>query len=85
MTCRATITQRMIRDGAPHSECNCAAALAVREALPGRHVEIWSDVIVVDGYEVKTPPELAAWMDLYDELKPVGELTFEFDLAEAAA
>lgn len=85
MTVRATITQRMIRDGAPHSECNCAAALALREQLPGRAVEVWSDVIVVDGYEVKPPPVLAAWIDQYDELKAVAPISFELELPEARA
>jgi hypothetical protein len=80
-----TISPRNIRDGAPHSACNCAAALALRHALPGREIEVWSDVIVVDGVEVPTPPALAAWMEAYDELRSVDPLTFELDVPEKAA
>lgn len=85
MIVTATITARHILDGAPHSACNCAAALALREVLPGRDVEVWSDVIVVDGVDLPTPPALTAWMDDYDELKSVRPLAFELDVPEAAA
>jgi len=80
-----TITPRHIRDGAPHSACNCAAALALRQTLPGREIEVWSDVIVIDGVDLPTPEVLAAWMDDYDELKNVEPLTFPLEVPGAAA
>lgn len=79
------ITTRHIRAGAPHSACNCAAALALREALPGREIEVWGNVIVVDGVDIAPPPELVTWLDEYDELKNVAPIAFEIDVPEARA
>lgn len=85
MTVRVSITPKHQRNGAPHSENYCPIKLALEEQLPGRAIEVWSDVIVIDDYEVKTPPDVATWIGDYDELKAVGPIAFEIEIPEARA
>ncbi len=79
------ITAEDIHEGAPESSCNCAAARAIGRELPGREIEVWSDVVVIDGAEVAPPPELVAFIAVFDEFKTPAPISFSLDVPEARA
>ena len=78
------VTAYDIIDGAPESECSCAIALALRRLLPGRHVEVWCDGIIVDGDEIKLPEAARAFIDVFDEYRKPDPITFAIELPEVA-
>jgi len=80
-----SIEQRHIDAGAVESECSCAAALAMKEVLPGRAIEVWSDALYIDGQEIKPPPALVAFIADFDDMKTPGPISFELEVAEASA
>lgn len=83
------VTQQHINSGVPDCGDFCPIGIAIREQIDHVHdVSIAKDEIIVwidDGdmlecFMMKTPSELAVFIDAFDNSKPVQPVTFEIDL-----
>lgn len=81
---RVVVTQDHIDRGIPKDGCWCPIARAIRDlgdnAFDGLEIEVDELLVRVGDQTGKLPPEGLAFIEAFDEGRPVAPLAFDLDL-----
>lgn len=80
VTMRIEVTQEDIKKGERHSGISCPIALALKRALPGRHVGVSEETADIgENARVLLPLEAQDFIDDFDDGLGVDPFAFELD------
>lgn len=72
------VTESHIEAGLPGLPELCPVALAIKETLPGRHVKVLTNMLMIEGERFKVPKQVLGFIEQFDLGGPEYVTTFSF-------